>query len=424
MALKLLDRLRAAAMGWKSAGAPLPGFAMAPGVASWSQWDFELFVRDAFRGNAYGYSAISMVARSCAGVPLLVYQRGPEGLAEAAPDHALVRLLQRPSPDMSWPELCERMVICALTGGEAVGLGVGRNPVGTPPAASAPFRELWNLRPDKVKPIPGERLGQVLGYEYSSKGGKVTLSTQEVLRVLLVDPLDDLHGMPPAAPAAKAFDTSNSAQSYNKAILDNGGVPGTVFIADKDAEEPQFETEEARRKWLQQFELRHGGPNSAGRAALLRGVTPHKIGADPKDMSWDKSMDRTACMIGLVYGVAPELLGIAGQKTYSNVREARAALYRETVLPMLDKLCAGLTRWWSVFDPSVVVAYDKDDVEALQEDQGALWTRITAAWFLTVNERREALGYSPLPDGDQLLVPAGMAPYSMVALGDGGGGEL
>ena len=34
--------------------------------------------------------------------------------------------------------------------------------------------------------------------------------------------------------------------------------------------------------------------------------------------------------------------------------------------------------------------------------RAALWQRVADAEFLTVNEKREAVGYGPLPDGDQL----------------------
>ena len=45
---------------------------------------------------------------------------------------------------------------------------------------------------------------------------------------------------------------------------------------------------------------------------------------------------------------------------------------------------------------------DIDRIEALAGDRAALWERVTKAPFLTVNEKRQAVGYSPLQGGDSI----------------------
>ena len=44
--------------------------------------------------------------------------------------------------------------------------------------------------------------------------------------------------------------------------------------------------------------------------------------------------------------------------------------------------------------------YDADQVEALSPEREALWARVGAAAFLTVNEKRAAVGYGPAEGGD------------------------
>ena len=41
-------------------------------------------------------------------------------------------------------------------------------------------------------------------------------------------------------------------------------------------------------------------------------------------------------------------------------------------------------------------------IDALAADRAALWQRVTAAPFLTLNEKREAVGYAPIEGGDRL----------------------
>ncbi|MBX9592501.1 MAG: HNH endonuclease [Hyphomonadaceae bacterium] len=45
---------------------------------------------------------------------------------------------------------------------------------------------------------------------------------------------------------------------------------------------------------------------------------------------------------------------------------------------------------------------DLDSIEALSTEREALWTRIEGATFLTRNEKRAAVGYGPVDDGDEL----------------------
>ena len=44
--------------------------------------------------------------------------------------------------------------------------------------------------------------------------------------------------------------------------------------------------------------------------------------------------------------------------------------------------------------------FDADQVEALSADRAALWERVARADFLTVNEKRAAVGYEPMEEGE------------------------
>ncbi|MEZ5874509.1 MAG: hypothetical protein R3D30_06665 [Hyphomicrobiales bacterium] len=45
---------------------------------------------------------------------------------------------------------------------------------------------------------------------------------------------------------------------------------------------------------------------------------------------------------------------------------------------------------------------DLDAIEALSTEREALWARVQASDFLTVNEKRAAVGYGEIDGGDQL----------------------
>jgi len=128
-------------------------------------------------------------------------------------------------------------------------------------------------------------------------------------------------------------------------------------------------------------------------------------------MNWEglKKMNRVE--ICAVFNVPPEIVGDGQNKTYSNYQEARASFYQETVLPFtghfIDKLNADLV---PLFGDNLLLAIDRDKVEALRENADSKYKRVLEAvkeGVLTPDEAREELGYSPKGgDADQLRDPS------------------
>ena len=86
------------------------------------------------------------------------------------------------------------------------------------------------------------------------------------------------------------------------------------------------------------------------------------------------------------------------------------------MLPLADWIQGELNSWLvgRYDDSSISIAYDKDDIEALSEDRDSLWKRVTAAPFLTINEKRVAVGYEERPDGDVYGATASYQQYQPI----------
>ena len=99
-------------------------------------------------------------------------------------------------------------------------------------------------------------------------------------------------------------------------------------------------------------------------------------------------------VIALAFGVPPLLLGLPGDNTHANYAEANRAFYRQTVIPLVRRTAEALAHWLSpAFGAAVTLEPDLDAVEALSGERESLWRRVTAADFLTAEEKREAVGY-------------------------------
>ena len=350
------------------------------GRPRWTPRDYANLATEGFGRNAIAYRCVRMVAEAAASTPLAVFVDGVR-----RNEHPLARLLARPNPEQSGAEWLEALYGGLQTAGNAYAEAVGDE---------APV-ELWALRPDRVKVVPG-RAGWPDAYEYSVDGratriGRQTDGWMPVMHLKLFHPTDDHYGFSPLEAAASAIDVHNASGAWNKALLDNSARPsGALVYGAKDGERLTVEQFEALRA---QIADAHGGSMNAGRPMILEGGLDWKpMSWTPADMDFIAGKHAAAREIALAFGVAPQLLGIPGDATYSNYREANAAFWRGTVAPLVKKTAAALTGWLGSRFEGVRIEADLDGVTALQPERDALWARLEAASFLTDEERRRIAG--------------------------------
>jgi HK97 family phage portal protein len=212
-----------------------------------------------------------------------------------------------------------------------------------------------------------------------------------VLHLKLFHPADDHYGFPPMEAAAFAIDVHNASGAWNKALLDNAARPSGAIVY--DGRDGGALTEAQHATLRAEIEAAHAGAANAGRPLILQGGlswTPMSL--SPGEMDFIAGKHAAAREIALAFGVPPQLLGLPGDSTYANYREANAAFWRGTVVPLAEKGARALTGWLGPRFPGCRVAVDWDAVPALSAEREALWARLEAATFLTVEERRRMAG--------------------------------
>ena len=199
--------------------------------------------------------------------------------------------------------------------------------------------------------------------------------------------------------AAGAVAVHNAAAKWNKALLDNAARPSgaLVYESGDGAALSQAQFDRLRAEMEAQF----SGADNAGRPLLLEGgLKWQAMSLTPADMDFVGLKAAAARGIALAFGVPPMLLGLPGDSSYANYREANRALWRLTVLPMagriLRSLGDSLASWW----PGLRLEVDVDQISALAEDREKLWRQVSGADFLSDAEKREMLGFDKLsPNG-------------------------
>lgn len=341
---------------------------------------YEQQVREAYLHNPVAQRAVRLVAEGIGGAP--VYASG--AAAGGAQMEALVSA-----------SLLEAAAAQLLLHGNAF-IQILLDADGMP-------AELFPLRPERVS-VEADAAGWPLAYVYKAGQAKSRMAARDglgrpsVVHLKGMHPLDDHYGLGCLGAAAGAVAIHNAATRWNKALLDNAARPSGALLFDPGEKGMPLSPDQYERLKAE-MEAGFAGAANAGRPMLLEGgLRWQAMSLTPADMDFVGLKAAAAREIALAFGVPPMLLGLPGDATYANYREANRALWRLTILPLAEKILGGiagaLSAWW----PGAGLTLDIDQVTALAEDRERLWAQVSAAEFLTEQEKREMLGFEPLAE--------------------------
>lgn len=373
-----------------SSVAPLVAF-NALGRPVWTPKRFDSLAYEGYQKNVIVYRCVNLIARGLASVPWLLYD-GEEEIY----DHPLLNLLNSPSPRQAGSAFMEAMIGYLLLSGntyiEAVFEGGGI------------VRELHPLRPDRVTIVPGAD-GLPAAYEYSVNGKSCRIPCDSktgespILHLKLFHPLNDWYGMSPLEAASQSVDQHNTVAGHNLAILQNSGRPSGALMV------PTGLTHAQREEAREDLRRLHQGVQNAGNVIVIEGECKwQEMGLSPKDLDFIEGKNLSAREIAQAFGVPPMLVGVPGDATFANYKEARFHLWEDTIIPLLEYIVAEFNLWLvPFFDEKVRLSYDLDSISALAPRREAAWAKVAGVDFLTVNEKRQAVGYTPIQGGDVII---------------------
>jgi len=153
-----------------------------------------------------------------------------------------------------------------------------------------------------------------------------------------------------------------------------------------------------------EMEVKTGGANNVMKTMVLPGgMKFHPLTLSAVDMDWEKVMGMSGREISMTLKVPAELLGFEN-RTYQNVKEAKAGLYSEAVIPQMNRMLSFLNKeLLTLFGEGFHLEIDMDKVDVLKRDR-TLVTKQAVSLFdsgiVTKNEARKLLGYDEVSDGD------------------------
>lgn len=369
------------------------------GKPVWTPRNYESLAQAGYTQNVIVFRCVSLIAKSLSNIRWLLYERQTEAEYEIE-KHSLLFLLNTPNAQQSGSAFIEEVFSQLLLSGNVyIKAMIDENSC---------LKSLKILRSDRVNILIDEE-GQQSGFEYKVGFGHSIYPFDPItgqsliLHIKTFHPLNDWYGMSPIEAAARSIDQHNAVGEHNLSILQNGGRPSGALLI-KPSASGQTLTQEQRDDLRHDLKALYEGSENAGRIMVLEGNCEWKeMGLSPKDLDFKTGKNISAREIAQAFGVPPILIGLTEDATFSNYKEARLNFWEDTLLPILDHFVSELNRWLvPYFSSKLRISYDKDSISALSVKRDDIWNTIQAASFLTINEKRQALGYDPIEGGNCL----------------------
>lgn len=254
------------------------------------------------------------------------------------------------------------------------------------------------LEPNRVKIEWKE--GEIVNYRYERKGDGLMIdySPEQVLRDYYPSPKNPLESMSLLQAGYHTIDTDNQLSQYHSNILRNGGKVETV-IKFKNEQISRQQIEESKDRYKKQY----SEAKNSGTPLFLGGdADVMSLGLKPEELSFLESKKMSLNDICILTEVPKSLLGTMDDVKYSNAETSIRIFTQETIKPLMNDVVNLLND--RLFKDNEYLDFEDPSPEDKEEKRKDLETA-HKVYALTVNEKREELGYEPVEGGDKVVMP-------------------
>ena len=396
------------------------------------------YIRKGYQKNPTIYSIINLITKCAVSIPYIIYEKRNENAlkqykaltsgtvdsdslikANIIKKHALVEaehtalhdLLERPNPAQSYATwMTEVIAFGKLTGNRYI-YGIASDTRET-----KRFLELYSL-PSHLIEIKSNGIFEPVDKYCMTYGNRdYDLEAEDVLHIADFNPDYDgsgshLYGQSPLLSGLRTMTTNNEAVETALKYLQNQTARGILTSEDESLTVPQAQ------QLKDAFRRNYQGSNNAGDVI----ITPKKLswtnfGLSAGDLQLIESYNASIKDLCNIFSVPVQLLNNTESSTYNNMREAKKALYQNAIIPELDKIRDELNRWLvPTFGDNLYLDFDYSSITELQQEQDKLVDQLSKSYWLSSNEKRQAMGYGIDEDTNIMndyLVPGNLLPVT------------
>jgi len=390
------------------------------------------YIEKGYVRNAAVYSVISLRSSAAKGIPWLVYKvknaqklRHYTNITKKDLDlHRLLtlkadsleevyntpinRLLKRPNPTQSFPDLIEALFVYRDITGDAYLTQVDN-------VASKEILQLFVLPSDQTKIVGGPFTNPVTGYRFSPMS-KDIIPPEKVMHWKYFNPRwgsdgRQLYGLSPLVAASQNINSDNAGVDNETASFANEGVKGILTGTNDTEIEFTKEQTDMLIKKLKKATTR--AKQGEGNVMFNRAPMNYlKIGETPVNLGVLDSRKYNKEVLCNILHVHPSLLS-SDASTLNNLTEARKSLLTMSVMPDMDSLRDNLnTMFQRSFGEQWFIDYDIMAISELQDDLEKLSKTLVNMDWITINEKRAATQYEEYkdPNADMLFSDMSKVP--------------
>lgn len=338
-------------------------------------------------------------------------------------DHPVLELLKKPSPFHDRNLFLETIGKNYLITNDAHVVGLGN--INRPPL------ELWPISPTNTSFIKGSGgipvniivSGETLAGDYrlelkKSRARYIRDIVTELYQIRGFSTVDNglLRGQSMLVNAANEVRQHILGNNHNVALLEKGGRLSLVFNIEEDLNPDDFNS--ARDKILATY----GGKNKNFIGVTAGGkMTINELGNTNRDMDFVKLQKLVRETVALQYKYPLPLISNEAS-TYNNYREAKLALFDDAVLPLADRVFAGLTQFlmprFGIDSTEQRITYNILTITTLRDRVLEELKKRKDINIESDNELRPLLAREPYENGDVILKPSNLVPAGTDLLTD------
>lgn len=361
--------------------------------------DWRSYAREGYAQNPTIFRCIDLIAKNAASITPKVKVRGIPMM-----DHPLTKLLDKPNIGCGGVEFRTEVFSWILLTGNVFTERL---------KAGQKVTELWNWQPYAMS-IARSTINPLMpmAYKFNKDGMKQrrwdvdpTSGACDMMHWGLFNPSPDdaFIGLSPLSAAASAGDQLNASNKWRYDTFKNDCRPSGILSTEQAITPADHKTltQTIKEKANSKFLLLGGG------------LKWQQLGLSAKDADYLAGSKFNKQEICEVFGVPPQLIGIEGSQTFANFEEARYGFWLTTVIPLMDLWYSEMNRWLApLYGDNVEIYYDESEITALDYVRNKKVQMCLDSKVLSMNEKRELLGYEPStePDADALFVDPNLLP--------------
>jgi HK97 family phage portal protein len=321
------------------------------------------------------FAVVAKSSEALAGVQWRLYRKRTKSTSDSQrqeiTQHLALQVWNKPNAFMSRQRLVETFAQHHYLVGESWLVATRDTPNG-------PVRELWPVRPDRMRPIE-DPVEFIAGYEYASPGGEIIqLRREDVICIMRPNPSDPYRGLGPVQGVMAHIDAARYSAEWNRNFFINSAEPGGVLSVEGTLGDRDFNRLNAQ--WNEQ----HRGTSAAHRVAILEnGVkwTPNIY--TRRDMQFAELMEVGDDKILKAFAFPKFMLGVVDDVNKANAQASEYVFAKWTLIPALERIKDALNNIFlpmlGAYGEGVEFDYDSPIPDDTEAEDASLAARSLAA---------------------------------------------